>query len=87
VDGERETLIPLHGFVQGDALGLLVLARGGQTIGELAQALQEAASVRVRPRPSVVVVHGGRVLDPGATVAELEMKPLDRFDVREGSSR
>jgi hypothetical protein len=76
-------MIPLYAFVQGDTLGLVVMAGEEEPVGALAQRLQEAASVRVRPRPSVRVVHRGRVLDAGSTVRQAGIEPLDRVDLVE----
>ena len=42
--------IPLYGFLEGDTVGLLVLAEEGETILELARKLQDAASIRVAPQ-------------------------------------
>ena len=39
--------IPVYGFLEGDTLGLLVLAEEGETVLELARKLQDAASIRV----------------------------------------
>ncbi len=76
-------MIPLYGFLQGDTIGLVVLAGEEQSVRQLAQQLQEAASIRVRPRPSVVVIHRGRVLDATWTVGQAGLAPLDRVDVME----
>jgi Toluene-4-monooxygenase system protein B (TmoB) len=82
-------VIPLYGFLEGDTLGLLVLASPEDTMEALADKLQCAAAVRVARRPHVSVVYGGKPARAGATVATLGMKPLERFDVvagdREGS--
>jgi hypothetical protein len=75
-------MIPLYGFVDGDTLGLVLLARAEQTIEELANDRQVAASVRVAPRPRVELVHDGKVLDPRSSVGEAGLEPLDRIDVR-----
>ncbi len=75
-------LVPLYGFVEGDTMGLLILADPSETIGALADELQQAASVRVAPRPRVRVVHAGRALDPGETPASAGIVALDRLDVR-----
>ena len=40
-------MIPMYGFLQGDTLGLLVLARPEDTAADLCAKLQSAASVRV----------------------------------------
>jgi len=75
-------VIPLYGFVEGDTLGLLVLAEDDDTIAEVAAKLVRSASVRVRPRPGLVVYHGGRALDGERTVAATGLSALDRIDVR-----
>lgn len=78
------TLIPLYGFLEGDTIGLLVLAQSDDTIQTLADKLQASASVRVRQRARVKVVYGDRVLDPNALVSEIGIEALDRFDVIAG---
>lgn len=74
-------LVPLYGFLRGDTIGLLILVHDDETVGALADRLREAASVRVRPRPVAAVVHAGRALDPGWTIAEAGLTPLERVDV------
>lgn len=74
-------LVPLYGFLAGDALGLIVLVHDHQTIGELAASLQQAASPRVAPRPNVQVFAGARSLDLAMTVAQSGLTALDRVDV------
>lgn len=39
--------IPLYGFLQGDTVGLLILAEEADTLHTLARKLQDAASLRV----------------------------------------
>jgi hypothetical protein len=75
--------IPLHGFLQGDTIGLLILADEGETVQSLARKLQRAASVRVRPDlgAKVQVLCRGRVLAPALTLTAAGLTPLDRFDV------
>jgi hypothetical protein len=75
-------VIPLYGFLEGDTIGLLVLAQPNDTIAELADKLRASAAVRVRREGAVVVQQGDRVLDPRATVDQMGLTPLDRFDVR-----
>jgi hypothetical protein len=75
-------VIPLYGFLEGDTLGLVVLARPEQTVAELGQALVQAARVRVAPGGRPAVLYRGEVLDDATTVAEAQLGPLDRFDVR-----
>jgi Toluene-4-monooxygenase system protein B (TmoB) len=79
-------VIPLFGFLEGDTLGLLVLAEEEDTMAVLADKLQKAAFVRVAPRPRVRVVVEGVPMDPRMTVATSGLSALDRFDV-EGAAR
>jgi hypothetical protein len=74
-------MMPLYGFLQGDCVGLLVLAEPEQTVGELAEQLQLSAAVRVPRRERVAVLAFGRRLDPLQSVATAGLKALDRFDV------
>jgi Toluene-4-monooxygenase system protein B (TmoB) len=73
--------IPLYGFLEGDTLGLLVLAQEGDTVLELARKLQEAASLRVAHNDKIDLVYGGKAIDPAFTVAQAGLQALDRFDV------
>jgi hypothetical protein len=75
-------MIPLYGFLEGDTLGLLVLAQESTTIAEVAARLRAAASVRAGWEGEATVVHDGRELEPNATVAGAALRPLDRVDVR-----
>jgi hypothetical protein len=79
-------MIPLYGFLQGDTIGLLILADEGDTVGVLAHKLQVSAQVRLKPKAKVVLLYNGRHLDPHMTVAQARMEALDRFDVVEASS-
>jgi hypothetical protein len=76
--------VPLYGFLQGDTLGLLLVAGEQETIGALAARLREAASVRVEvpDDASIEVVYRGRRVAPELTVAEAGLAPHERFDVR-----
>ena len=73
--------IPLYGFLEGDTLGLLMLAEEGQTILELARQLQEAASLRVLHNDNIDFVYEDKAIDPALTVAQAGLQALDRFDV------
>jgi hypothetical protein len=73
--------IPLYGFLEGDTLGLLVLAEEGDTVLELARKLQDAASIRVARNDKIDFVFDGKAIDPGLTVAQAGLQELDRFDV------
>jgi hypothetical protein len=75
-------MIPLYGFLQGDTLGLVLLARPDQSMAELAADLAQAARVRVAPAAGRLAVHRrGERLPDTMTVAEARLEPLDRVDV------
>ena len=76
-------MIPLYGFLEGDTMGLLVLAEADETLGALARRLQESAVARVAPRAPLWLFVGGKLQESHVTVAEAGLGPLDRFDVRE----
>ncbi len=76
--------IPLYGFLQGDTVGLLILADEGDTLHSLAQRLQGAASLRVAGRDRVQVLYNDKTMDPAITIAQAGFQALDRFDVISG---
>jgi hypothetical protein len=80
-------MIPLYGFLQGDCIGLLVLAEECDTAADLAEKLQSAARIRVRARAKVKVVFQGVIISSQTTVSEAQMGALDRFDVIEADLR
>jgi hypothetical protein len=73
--------IPLYGFVAGDSLGILVIVDDQDAIATLALRLQQAAAVRVAPRPRVIVRAHGKVLDHSVTVKDAGLVALDRVDL------
>lgn len=78
---DRGALMPLYGFLEGDTLGVLVLAHAGDTVRELADRLQQSARVRVERRSDLRVLYKGRVLDPVLTLDAAGLDALERFDV------
>ena len=76
-------MIPLYAFVQGDTLGILVLAREDEKIAELCQRVQRSTQIRVAPRVQLALRYGGRLLDPGLRVSQTQLQPLDRIDIVE----
>ena len=76
--------IPLYGFLQGDTVGLLILADEGDTLQSLARKLQDAASLRVAGRDRVQVIYNDKAMDPAITIAQAGFQALDRFDVISG---
>jgi hypothetical protein len=73
--------IPLYGFLEGDMLGLLVLAEEVETVQQLARKLRDAANIRVVRNGDVDLLYNGKTVDPALTVAQAGLLPLDRFDV------
>jgi hypothetical protein len=73
--------IPLYGFLEGDTMGLLVLAEESHTVLEVARTLQDAANIRVARNDHIDFVYDGNVIAPGLTVAQAGLQALDRFDV------
>jgi Toluene-4-monooxygenase system protein B (TmoB) len=73
--------IPLYGFLEGDTLGLLVLADEGETVLDLARKLQDAASLRVARNDKIDFVYNGRAIELDRTVAQAGLQALDRFEV------
>ena len=74
-------MMPLYGFLEGDTIGLLVLAEETDSVSDLAEKLQQSARVRVARAPRVKVVFQDRVLDPAASLGQTGLTALDRFDV------
>ena len=75
-------MIPLYGFLEGDTLGMLVLAGEHETAAMLARKLQDAAALRVARADAVHVWTRGQRLEGHVTVAAAGLQALDRFDVR-----
>lgn len=73
--------IPLYGFLEGDTIGLLMLAEEGETVLDLARKLQDAASLRVARNDKIDFVYNGKAIELGLTVAQAGLQALDRFEV------
>lgn len=73
-------LLPLYGFLQGDALGLLILADDSETVQQLGEKLREAAKVRVAIAGKVQVWQQNRIVSPELTLKQAGFEPLQRFD-------
>jgi len=76
--------VPLYGFLQGDTVGLLILAEEEDTLQSLAQKLQDGASLRVARKDHVQVMYNDKLMDQAITIAQAGIQALDRFDVIEG---
>jgi hypothetical protein len=75
-------MIPLYGFLEGDTVGLLILAGPDDTLAQLGERLIHSAEVRVRPRPTWRVEVKGETMASTTTVINARLDALDRFDVR-----
>jgi len=53
-------------------------------VRDLAQKLQDGASIRVAPREKVQVIYKEKVLDPELTLVQAGFEALERFDVIRG---
>jgi hypothetical protein len=73
--------VPLYGWVQGDSVVVVVLAREDQTIRELVELLCQAVSVRVAVAVPGFASLRGRRLDPDTSVRAAGIEALDRIDV------
>jgi hypothetical protein len=74
-------IIPIYGFVEGDTIGMLMLARPEETVGALGERLQQSAALRVSPKKSFRMIYGGEPLDLEATVRAAGLEPLERIDL------
>ena len=79
-------MIPLYGFLEGDTVGVLLLAEEHTSLAELAERLQHSARLRVARKAHVSIVHAGRPLDPRLTVKQANLTALERIDVVERAS-
>ncbi|NUQ34197.1 MAG: hypothetical protein HUU29_04575 [Planctomycetaceae bacterium] len=75
-------LVPLYGFLEGDTLGLLVLAHDTMNMGKAAELLVQAAKPRVTQTSEIRIVVNGLEINPSLTVAQAGLTALARFDVR-----
>jgi len=81
-------LVPLYGFVEGDTIGLIVLAHDDDPIARVVARLQHSARWRVAKFEDARAFHGDRELDASLTVAQSGLSALERIDVRRaGGSR
>jgi len=79
-------MIPVYGFLEGDTIGLLVLADEHETVADMADKLLSAARLRAGIDGPIVLLHAGREIDPELTVEQAGIKLLDRIDVRRRAS-
>lgn len=82
-ESETKMSLPLYGFLEGDTVGLLIVADQNESISSLARKLQEAGNIRVKSKSEVQLVYQGKVIDPALTVSGAGFSALERFDVRQ----
>ena len=75
-------LVPIYGFLEGDSMGLLVLAHDDMTVADVIAMLRSSARVRTAWDGEAIAMFRERRLDPWMTVAEAGVGALDRIDVR-----
>lgn len=75
-------MIPVYSFIEGDVIGLLLLAYQEETAETLKRKMLQAARTRVCPEGEFVLQYKGRDIESSKTVGELNLKPLDRLDLR-----
>lgn len=74
-------LMPLYGFLEGDSMGLLILAHDTDTVADVAAKLQRAAHVRQPACEAWEMYHAGRKLEPEWTMKAAGLSALERIDV------
>lgn len=80
-------LVPLYGFVEGDTMGVLVLAHQDWTIAEVRDRLRDSVMLRVGDDGEWELRAGDRPLPDAATVASAGLRALDRVDLRRTEQR
>ena len=75
-------LIPIYGFVEGDTMGVLVLAEERESVSSLTSKLLDAVSLRVDVNYQYEAIYQGHVLAPDATVVQSDLRPLQRLDLK-----
>lgn len=79
-------LVPLYGFVEGDTMGVLVLATSDMTLAQVRDTLRASASLRVDPDGDWDILSGGHRLAPELSVEEVGLSALCRVDLRRAAA-
>jgi hypothetical protein len=74
--------LPLYGFVEGDTVGVLIVADEHESVASLAKKLRDAVSLRVATTDDMEIVYRAVALDPAITLDQAQFAPLERFDLR-----
>jgi hypothetical protein len=75
------SVMPLYAFVEGDAMGVVVLGRPEETVEALAQRMLRATELRVARRGPFRIRSGERELTLRTTLGGQGVQPLDRIDL------
>jgi hypothetical protein len=75
-------MLPLYGFVEGDTLGVLILADNEESVESMARKLRDAVALRVDAGDDMEIVYQGVVLDPLITLEQAHIAALQRLDLR-----
>jgi hypothetical protein len=68
--------------MEGDTIGVVIVADEHESVQSLMAKLRDATSLRTRVAPEMELVYNGIVLDPATTLTKADFVPLQRFDVR-----
>jgi len=79
-------VIPVYGFLEGDTIGLLILADEQELLAMTAAKVQAAARLRARLDGPVALFVNGRAVELDVTVQQAGLQALDRLDVRRGGA-
>lgn len=79
-------LVPLHAFITGDTLGILVLVHDYEPVATIAERALLAAASRIIPFDASVS-YRGKVLDPKRRIDDVGLTALDRVDVKPTNAR
>jgi hypothetical protein len=74
--------LPLYGFVEGDTVGVLIIADEHESVESLKQKLRDAVSLRVATTDDMELVYRAVTLDPAMRLDDAQFAPLQRFDLR-----
>lgn len=80
-------MIPVYGFLEGDTVGLLILADEQELLAVTAAKLQAAARLRAGLDGPLALFVNGRPVELDVTVQQAGLAALDRLDVRRGGAR
>ncbi|MBL8473604.1 MAG: hypothetical protein KF778_07975 [Rhodocyclaceae bacterium] len=79
-------LLPLYGFLEGDTMGLLILAHDDWSMVRLAEQMRSSSRVRVAYDGPLAVYHEGRRLPTHYSVREAGLAALDCVNVRRATA-